>query len=93
MSWLQSNQGMYGRLLSAGCVHTDYVWTRAFRQTASNHGVRTLLAATNELLAGHTGALWQRTELLPGLELHLSAAASAAVKAAARRIIDEYVGG
>ena len=34
---------------------------------------------------------WQRTELLPGLELLLSASASPAVKRAAQRIIDEHV--
>ena len=35
---------------------------------------------------------WQRTELLPGLELCLSPSASAAVQRAAQRIIDEHIG-
>lgn len=39
-----------------------------------------------------TGERWQRTELLPGLELSLSDAASPAVRNAARRIIEEHVG-
>lgn len=38
-------------------------------------------------------AHWQRTELLPGLELLLSVNASPAVKRAAQRIIDEHVAG
>jgi len=38
-------------------------------------------------------AHWQRTELLPGLELLLSVSASPAVKRAAQRIIDEHVAG
>jgi DNA-binding transcriptional MerR regulator len=52
-----------------------------------------LLATTNPPSTEHSAGVWQRTELLPGLELHVSAAASAAVKAAARRIIEEHVGG
>jgi DNA-binding transcriptional MerR regulator len=37
-----------------------------------------------------TGERWERTELLPGLELALSDAASPAVRSAARRIIEEH---
>jgi DNA-binding transcriptional MerR regulator len=39
-----------------------------------------------------TDADWHRTELLPGLELLLSASASPVVKHAAQRIVDEHVG-
>jgi DNA-binding transcriptional MerR regulator len=37
-------------------------------------------------------ATWQHVQLLPGLVLQLSAKASPAVRAAAKRICDEYVG-
>ena len=50
-------------------------------------GARSMLSM--ERPDGH----WQRTELLPGLELLLSASASPAVKRAAQRIIDEHVAG
>jgi DNA-binding transcriptional MerR regulator len=38
------------------------------------------------------GERWQRTELLPGLELFLRDGASPAVRNAARRIVEEHVG-
>jgi DNA-binding transcriptional MerR regulator len=46
--------------------------------------------------AGNQGSpwtAWHHVELLPGLVLQLSASASPAVKAAAKRIADEYAGG
>jgi hypothetical protein len=58
-------------------------------------GIATLatkVAPTSKASSGpateHAAAFWQRTELLPGLELFLSATASAAVKHAAQRMTE-----
>jgi DNA-binding transcriptional MerR regulator len=50
-------------------------------------------SARSMLSIERANAHWQRTELLPGLELLLSVSASPAVKRAAQRIIDEHVAG
>jgi DNA-binding transcriptional MerR regulator len=46
--------------------------------------------APNGSAAEGAAGSWQRTELLPGLELFLSPSASTAVKHAAQRIIEEH---
>ena len=61
---------------------------------AARHG----LAPTSEspaagsfpLLAGAAGAMWQRVELLPGLELHLSSSSSAFVCRVAEEVVARY---
>jgi DNA-binding transcriptional MerR regulator len=54
-------------------------------------------AASNHAEGPRTGnsaqTTWHHVELLPGLVLQVSANASPAVKSAAKRICDEYVGG
>lgn len=61
----------------------------------SNAGSPSMIGANTVHTASQdpTFATWHHVELLPGLVLQLSANASPAVKAAAKRIYAEYVGG
>ena len=58
---------------------------------AARHGLGPApSAASDGLLAGAAGPMWQRVELLPGLELHLAASASDFVRRVAEEVVARY---